>query len=241
MYGAFYYGLMMYYSANQVIKDNIFYNTYNSTSYYVVYDYHNTSAQEWDYNCLYGSNCTIAYKDGSSLDWAGWQAAGRDSNGINTDPYLVSLDDLHLTDSSPCIGAGSPVAGITVDLDGDDRHPVHPDIGADEWRPASTGIVEGAGKPLYVDLFRASPNPAAGPVRIRWQVPAVSRVLLRVYDLSGRCVNTLVDGMVETGVYVSTWHGRDDLGRRLAPGIYFYTLETGDKKLTHKVVLTGMR
>ena len=97
------------------------------------------------------------------------------------------------------------------------------------------------GRPLVVDRFRPAPNPASGPVRIRWQVPTLSRVSLKAYDISGRCVNTLVDRMVETGVYVTVWHGRDNLGRRLAPGIYFYTLEAGDKKLTHKVVLTSVR
>ena len=60
------------------------------------------------------NGCSIAYKDGSALDWDGWQAAGRDSHGINADPYYVSSTDLHLTDSSPCIDIAIPIPSPTL-------------------------------------------------------------------------------------------------------------------------------
>ncbi|UCG43883.1 MAG: right-handed parallel beta-helix repeat-containing protein [candidate division WOR-3 bacterium] len=232
MYGCWYDGLHFGYCTGLSVKDNVVYNSIESTGYYCVYD-HDNSAREWDYNCLWGPDCSIARKDDSVLDWAGWQAAGRDSHGVNADPYYLSSTDLHLTDSSPCIDIAAPIPGIAIDIDGELRDST-PCIGADEVVGTS---IEQSGKPLVVDLFKAAPNPASGPVRIRWQVPTLSRVSLKVYNIMGQCVSTLVDRVVEPGVYVTVWHGRDNHGRRLAPGIYFYTLETGDTKLTRKVVI----
>jgi hypothetical protein len=232
-YGSFHCGLLVVRCSSLAAKGNIVHNVADSPSYYCVADVDNT-ASEWDYNCLWGPDCSVARKDDSLLDWAGWQTAGRDSHGINADPYYSSSTDLHLTDSSPCIDVCTPIPGITVDFDGDLRDST-PDIGADEW--VGTGMAEGVGKPLVVGLFRAAPNPASGPVRIRWQVPTLSRVSLKAYNIMGQCVSTLVDRVVEPGVYVTVWHARDNHGRRLAPGVYFYTLETGDTKLTRKVVI----
>jgi len=42
---------------------------------------------------------------------------------------------------------------------------------------------------------------------------------------------------VKPGRYTTTWAGTDQKGRRLAAGIYFCALDTGDKRLTRKVVL----
>jgi hypothetical protein len=189
-----------------------------------------------DYNCFWGGNApnTIYHSTHGAITLAQWQEFSHlDSNSISVDPLFASETDLHLTDSSPCIDIAAPIPGITVDIDGELRDST-PCIGADEV--VGTGI-EQSGKPLVVDLFGAAPNPASGPVRIRWQVPNPSRVSLKAYNIMAQCVSTLVDGMVEPGVYVTVWHGRDNCGRRLAPGIYFYTLETGDRKLTRKVVI----
>jgi len=77
-------------------------------------------------------------------DWDEWRGFGLEANGINADPMLVSATDLHLRLGSPCIGAGVPIAGIELDIDGDPRDPAHPDIGADEF---TGGAVEESYKP----------------------------------------------------------------------------------------------
>ena len=90
-----------------------------------------------DYNCIYVPNGRFGRFGVYITSLAGWQAAtGRDFNSIDVNPYVVSTQvpfNVHLTDSSACIGAGTPVAGITVDIDGDPRDPVTPCIGADEF------------------------------------------------------------------------------------------------------------
>ncbi len=58
--------------------------------------------------------------------------APRDQNSLTGDPDL-SFPDLHLNSTSNCIGAGTPITGITTDFDYDLRDETNPDIGADEF------------------------------------------------------------------------------------------------------------
>ncbi|MCX6843799.1 MAG: T9SS type A sorting domain-containing protein, partial [candidate division WOR-3 bacterium] len=87
-------------------------------------------------------------------------------------------------------------------------------------------------------LDRAEPNPTTGRVRIHWTVPAEADVSLRVYNTAGQLVKVLADGRTKPGTYTSVWNGTDARGRRLANGIYFYTLDNGAKRISRKVVLT---
>ena len=64
---------------------------------------------------------------------ANWQAAvADDANSQSIDPLFVSTSDLHLQGASPILDDGTPIAGVTVDFDGDTRSLTTPDIGADE-------------------------------------------------------------------------------------------------------------
>jgi fibronectin type 3 domain-containing protein len=70
-----------------------------------------------------------------------WQTAtGLDANSISADPNFASIlapFNLHINEPSPVDSAAIPIAEITDDFDGESRHSVYPDIGADE-----VGIVE---------------------------------------------------------------------------------------------------
>ena len=90
-----------------------------------------------------------------------------------------------------------------------------------------------------IALHRAMPNPAVNKVKICWQVPTQTRVSLKVYNIAGQRVKTLVNRQVKPGRYETVWDGTDAKGRKLAAGVYFYALDTGNKRLSRKVVLTG--
>jgi len=62
-------------------------------------------------------------------------------------------------------------------------------------------------------------------------------VSLRIYDVSGRLVRTLVDGPRTTGVHRVQWDGTDDRGRTARSGIYFAKLEAGTVKRSERVLL----
>jgi flagellar hook assembly protein FlgD len=60
---------------------------------------------------------------------------------------------------------------------------------------------------------------------------------LRIYDVSGRLVRTLVDGSLGKGVHELLWDGRDDNGDILASGVYFYRFVLDDFEKTKKMIL----
>jgi flagellar hook assembly protein FlgD len=62
-------------------------------------------------------------------------------------------------------------------------------------------------------------------------------VVLKVYDVTGACVRTLVNGWKEKGVHKKAWDGKGDSGSQLASGVYFYRIAAGDFVATRKVVM----
>jgi flagellar hook assembly protein FlgD len=72
---------------------------------------------------------------------------------------------------------------------------------------------------------------------MQFALPHAQRVRLRIYDVEGRLVRTLVDERREAGRHVVAWSGDDDGGRRVASGLYFYRLSTDDATLTRKMLL----
>ena len=58
-----------------------------------------------------------------------------------------------------------------------------------------------------------------------------------MYDLTGRVVRTLADGVLRRGRYSVSWNGTDDRGRELARGVYFCRFSAGDFRATEKLVL----
>jgi Peptidase family C25/FlgD Ig-like domain len=86
-------------------------------------------------------------------------------------------------------------------------------------------------------LHPAHPNPTRGSTNIRFALPRQTHVNLRVYDVAGRLVRTLLSGEVGAGEGVKIWDGRNDRGGQAAGGVYFYRLETGEQTLTRKMIL----
>lgn len=104
--------------------------------------------------------------------------------------------------------------------------------------PGHTGVPdEGAGA---VWVSGACPNPLGHSTTIRYGLPARGHVALRVYDLSGRAVRTLVDAVVDPGEHRAVWDGRTDSGERAASGVYFVKVDGGEGEgpsATRKLVL----
>ena len=88
------------------------------------------------------------------------------------------------------------------------------------------------------EFLRLYPNPFRSVATIEYSLPIASTVSLDVYDLLGRSVKTLIDGVVQTpGIHAVQWDGTDDAGQALANGVYMYSLRTGDQQLTRTVVV----
>ena len=81
------------------------------------------------------------------------------------------------------------------------------------------------------------PNPFNAETRLHYALPEAQRVRLTIYDMLGRKVRTLVDEDQPPGLYQITWDGRDESGREVASGIYFYRLQTPQFTHTRKMIL----
>ncbi|MBE0432366.1 T9SS type A sorting domain-containing protein [candidate division WOR-3 bacterium] len=80
------------------------------------------------------------------------------------------------------------------------------------------------------------PNPFSQFTQIEYGVPRSMHVGISVYNTAGQRVKTLTDEVKAPGYYMVTWAGTDDLGRRLAEGVYFMRFTTEDLKDTKKII-----
>jgi hypothetical protein len=105
-----------------------------------------------------GANYIGQIAAGGSATLAAWQTAtGQDVNSLNVVPVFISATDLHLVPASNCTlhRKGTPIAGITTDIDGDARHAMYPDMGADEFTLPVTGTMTWNGS-VSTDWFNVT-------------------------------------------------------------------------------------
>ncbi len=86
-------------------------------------------------------------------------------------------------------------------------------------------------------LYQNAPNPFNPSTTIRYELGTNGPVELRVFDLSGRLIRTLFNGVEAAGVQQKTWLGRDQQGRSVASGVYFYRLQTDGEVQTKRMLL----
>ncbi len=86
-------------------------------------------------------------------------------------------------------------------------------------------------------LYNCLPNPFCSQTMIRYQLPNQMLVSLKVYDIIGREVKTLVNTLQKAGDYRVRWDGKDSEGKFLSNGVYFYRLKTKDFESIKKTLL----
>ena len=88
---------------------------------------------------------------------------------------------------------------------------------------ATSGVQPDA-QPPVLELGAIRPNPFRISTSIPFSIPAQGRVALRLMDLQGRVVRTLVDGDLAAGPHQMSWDGRDDRSELVRAGVYFVKL-----------------
>lgn len=101
--------------------------------------------------------------------------------------------------------------------------------------PQSAGLRDG--QPEVFALLDPFPSPFSESVVLRYHVPRPAPVAIRIFDVAGRLVSTLVDGHEKPGRYVAEWNGMDNLGRHVSQGVYFARMESGVFTATQKTIL----
>jgi hypothetical protein len=112
------------------------------------------------------------------------------------------------------------------------------DDGSGDWGIgwANTGeafaVPMAAELPTACRLYPAHPNPFNPSMAISYQLSTSGRVSLKIFDISGRLVATLVDGWREAGVHEVTF-----VGSALPSGIYIYRITAGSWSSSEKIIL----
>jgi flagellar hook assembly protein FlgD len=81
------------------------------------------------------------------------------------------------------------------------------------------------------------PNPFNPTTEIKMTLPQAGRVSLKVFNVRGELVRTLVDGEMSAGVQRITWNGTSDAGRQVASGVYFYETRYNGETTIKKMAL----
>ena len=111
----------------------------------------------------------------------------------------------------------------------------------------ATNINSGGETPVTFRLEQNFPNPfSAGDVAafagnqatvIRFEISKIQDVSLKIYDLTGRLMRTLLDSNLRRGPHERYWDGRDVFGNRVASGVYLYILNGRNFKITKKLMV----
>lgn len=91
--------------------------------------------------------------------------------------------------------------------------------------------------PRKFSLQQNYPNPFNPTTQIKFDISKTLNVTLKIYDILGREVRTLVNEIKSAGTYSVTWDGKNSAGNQISTGVYFYRLEAGDFVGIKKMVL----
>ena len=106
--------------------------------------------------------------------------------------------------------------------------------------PINVDLVSNDDKIIYpkeYHLYQNYPNPFNPVTTLRYDIPENAFVNIRIYDLKGRLVNTLVSKEQTAGYKAIKWAGVDDKGQPVSAGIYLYEIQASEFRQTKKMVL----
>jgi hypothetical protein len=105
-----------------------------------------------------------------------------------------------------------------------------------------SGIMVGVGDenslaPKKFTLNQNYPNPFNPTTTIHFDLPEQTKVVLKIYNILGHEVRTLVSGVVDVGYHSYIWDGKNQSGKDVSSGIYLYRIETDKFSNTMKLLL----
>ena len=91
--------------------------------------------------------------------------------------------------------------------------------------------------PLSYSLSQNYPNPFNPQTTINFSIAEPGKISLKIYDISGKEINNLINEFYGSGNYSIQWNGIDSYGNQLSSGIYIYQLNTKNGILSNRMVL----
>jgi hypothetical protein len=138
------------------------------------------------------------------------------------------VDAIAVSDSDVYVGGSFTTAGLK------------PSYYFGIYHDAPTGV---AGEPVnneqltISNVLQNAPNPFSRQTTIKYQIAQPGKVSLKVYNIAGQLVKILDDGYRTAGEHSKTWDGKDETGKRVAGGLYFYRLNAAGINEVKRLVL----
>ena len=185
-------------------------------------------SEEWE--CvlvnMIGSEIVAYYPDFPAVWHISNTGSDLDTCRVN-DPFYI--------DYTPVVGNFTNVRGVM-------RYAyksftIWPRDSADVVDSTTAGIEDPVDTPARLALA-VSPNPMNLTSDVKFALPSSGRASIRVYNIQGQMVETLVDGNVDAGEHNVHWDGTNYSGNKVTSGIYFFKLETGEGSVISKVVVS---
>ena len=152
-------------------------------------------------------------------------------HNFSLDPLFCDLagNNFRLQMTSPCYPGRHPDGGFACNRDR---------IGGVDPGCNPADADDNAAIPAETRLVRNLPNPFHPPTTIEYEVAQAGHVVLRVFDVSGRQIRSLENRNLPAGRYTAQWDGRDESGKSVSSGVYFYRLRVNGAEATRRMVLT---
>ena len=107
-------------------------------------------------------------------------------------------------------------------------------VGENIQLPGTEAVVD---VPATYEIAQNQPNPFNPETVIKYALPNATQVSIRIYNIVGQLVKTLVDDYQPAGQHQVVWNGTSENGERVASGIYLYRFVTPDHQQTLKMTL----
>ena len=92
--------------------------------------------------------------------------------------------------------------------------------------------------PNKISISQNYPNPFNPETRFQYNIPVDGIVSIKVYDILGKKIKTLVNQWKSAGVHNEIWSGQNDNNQMVSSGVYFYQVKVGDEQITKKMILS---
>jgi Leucine-rich repeat (LRR) protein len=173
-----------------------------------------------------GQSLALPVHVGGTANQYQWMKNGTAISGATGGVYEITSAGPSDAGNYVCKITNSIAAALTLY-----SRPVHLTVGG-------TGV-DGppAQYPAAFALRQNYPNPFNPSTRIDYSLPEPGPVQLKIFDLHGRLIRTLVDEFQAMGAKSAVWNSLDDHGRKTPSGIYFYEIKTGDRSALKKMIL----